>query len=137
MILFILLKIRSENNTDIASRKVSQFRNGYPCWLEEEIKARKKEVAIYNKPAFIDIGFVTPAGDVKSYRYYLKDFKSGLMLEDFSQAVRFLEDRHAILLPKSGFLREMVEYLDDADFETIKQCISRNAKKRSNESNKK
>lgn len=101
----------------------SIFYNGFPEWLDEEIKERQIEAEPNCKPAYVEVGFLDPSGDLRSYRYYRPKYRTALIIEDFIQAVRFLEDRYMVTLPKSSFVEGMVNSMQDVDLSKIKQYL--------------
>lgn len=132
----------SNNPNDAVNRwgeVESRFYNGYPAWLNEEKADRRSDPTLHldYKPVYTEVGFITPAGEIKSYRYYHMAFRRGLALEDYANCIRFLEDRYMIFLPKSGFLNEMVNAIDEVDLKNIRQKLTKTIRKKRNENTKK
>lgn len=100
----------------------SEFIDGYPAWLQEEVCNRREDPADNCLPIYIQIGFLTPRGDGRSFRYYtLSNNMRGLTLEDYGRAVRFLEDRNNIILPKSRMVKQLVDGMNEVDLGRIRQ----------------
>lgn len=111
-------------------KPTTRFYNGCPYWLKEEMLDRKDMPAPFPKPAYVEIGFLSPGGEMKSFRYYLMDMRRALCLEDFAQAVRFTEDRYMMVIPKSGIIRDVINNLQSVDLSRIRQFIRKGGKKR-------
>jgi hypothetical protein len=111
---------------DYSSLTPTEWINGYPAWLREEVERRQEEPEADCLPIYIQIGYLTPAGEGRAFRWFtLSNNMRGLCLEDYGRAVRALEDRNNLILPKSRLVKQLVDGMNEADLGKIRQYTDR------------